>query len=178
LAISLSYIAPISAMQKLRIVTIRFGTARKKLALERWTHPKPQRRKCSPLYEVPSCRGKSAGVAKRPREHYPPKIPHGTIRNFSITLSHKTLPPPCTRRGALWGFRWSFTHRVGWRVQPSVVHCAGRERVGSPARSHAARVVCVAFALRCCGLRETPMTAGHAVLSNTLALEPMHDPWR
>jgi hypothetical protein len=30
-----------TAMKKLRIVMLRFGTARQKLVLERWTHPKP-----------------------------------------------------------------------------------------------------------------------------------------
>ena len=39
------------------------GTARQKMALERWTNPKPQRRTCSPRCGVPSRRGKSAGVA-------------------------------------------------------------------------------------------------------------------
>jgi hypothetical protein len=33
-----------------RIVTLGLGTARPKMALERWTHPKPQRRACSPRY--------------------------------------------------------------------------------------------------------------------------------
>jgi hypothetical protein len=40
-----------------------FGAARQKMALERGTHPKPQRRTRSPRNGVPSCRGKSAGVA-------------------------------------------------------------------------------------------------------------------
>jgi hypothetical protein len=53
----------VTAMRKLRIVTLRFGTARQKMVLERWTNPKPQRRTRSSRYEVPSCRGKSAGVA-------------------------------------------------------------------------------------------------------------------
>jgi hypothetical protein len=43
--------------------TLRFGTARQKAALERWTHPKPQRRARSPRYGVPSRRGVPAGVA-------------------------------------------------------------------------------------------------------------------
>jgi hypothetical protein len=38
------------------------------MALERWTNLKPRRRTRSPRYGVPSCRGESAGVAKRPRE--------------------------------------------------------------------------------------------------------------
>jgi hypothetical protein len=52
-----------TAMKTLRIVALRFGTARQRMALERWTNPKPQRRTRSSRYEVPSCRGKSAGVA-------------------------------------------------------------------------------------------------------------------
>jgi hypothetical protein len=52
-----------AAMQKFAIVTSGFGTARQKLALERWTHSKLSRCTCSPRYGVPSCRGKSAGVA-------------------------------------------------------------------------------------------------------------------
>jgi hypothetical protein len=47
------------------------GTARQETALERWTNPKPRRRACSCRYGVSSCRGKSAGVAKRPRERSP-----------------------------------------------------------------------------------------------------------
>jgi hypothetical protein len=56
------------AMKKLRIVLLRFGTRRQKMALERWTTPKLSRRTCSPRYGLQSWRGKSAGVAKRPRE--------------------------------------------------------------------------------------------------------------
>jgi hypothetical protein len=41
----------------------RFGTARQRMVLERWTNPKRQRRTRSSRYEVPSCRGKPAGVA-------------------------------------------------------------------------------------------------------------------
>ena len=33
-----------TAMIKLRIVTLGFGTGQQKMALERWTNPKPQRR--------------------------------------------------------------------------------------------------------------------------------------
>jgi hypothetical protein len=52
-----------------------FGTARQRVALERWTNPKPQRRARSLRYGVPSCRGKSARVAKRPRERSPTRNP-------------------------------------------------------------------------------------------------------
>jgi hypothetical protein len=53
----------------------RVSTARQRMALERWTNPKPQRRTRtrSPRYGVSPCRGKSAGVAKRPRELSHPK---------------------------------------------------------------------------------------------------------
>jgi hypothetical protein len=33
-------------MTKLRIVTLRFGTGRQKMAIERWTNPKLSRRTC------------------------------------------------------------------------------------------------------------------------------------
>ena len=59
--------------ETVRIVTL--GSARQKMGLERWTNPKPQRRTCSPQYGVPSCRGKPAGVAKRPRERSPTRNP-------------------------------------------------------------------------------------------------------
>ena len=41
--------------------------------LERWTNPNLSRRTCSPHYGLPPCGGKSAGVAKRPRERSHPK---------------------------------------------------------------------------------------------------------
>ena len=53
----------------------RKGLARQKLGLDRWTNPKPQRSTRSPRYGVPSCRGGSAGVAKRPRERSPTRNP-------------------------------------------------------------------------------------------------------
>ena len=63
------------------------GLARPKLALERWTNPKLSRCTCSPRHGLQSCRRKSAGVAKRPRERSPTrnplllKSPTVTIRN-------------------------------------------------------------------------------------------------
>jgi hypothetical protein len=81
-------------MQKLRIVTLRFGTARQKMALERWTNPKPQRRArwgLGPRYGVPSCRGKSAGVAKRPREPSPTRKPYSHDSLNGVT-HHAVLP--------------------------------------------------------------------------------------
>jgi hypothetical protein len=73
-------------MKQLRIVTLRFGTGRQRMVLEPWTHPKPQRRTCSAQYEVPSCRGKSAGVAKRLGEGSPTRNPSVTIRNFPLAV--------------------------------------------------------------------------------------------
>ena len=52
-----------TAINKLRIVTLRLAEGWQKVALERWTNLKPQRRTCSPRYGVPLCRRKSAGVA-------------------------------------------------------------------------------------------------------------------
>jgi hypothetical protein len=46
-------------------VALGFFTARQKRVLERWTNPKRPRRTRSLRCGVPSCRGKSAGVAKR-----------------------------------------------------------------------------------------------------------------
>ena len=54
--------------RKSRIGRLGFGTGRQKMALERWTIPKLQRRTCSPRYGRPYWRKNSAGVAKRPRE--------------------------------------------------------------------------------------------------------------
>ena len=64
-------------MKELRIVTLGFGTGRQKMLLERWTNPKLSRRACTCEYGLQSCRGKSAGVAKRPRERSPTRNPLG-----------------------------------------------------------------------------------------------------
>jgi hypothetical protein len=61
-----------TATERCEIVKLRFGAG-----LDPWTNPKPQRRACSPRYGVPSCRGTSAGVAKRPRERSPTRNPNG-----------------------------------------------------------------------------------------------------
>jgi hypothetical protein len=52
------------------------------MALERWTNPKPQRRTRSPRNGVPSCRGKSAGVANGTESALPPEIPNVTISSL------------------------------------------------------------------------------------------------
>ena len=72
--------------QKLRIVTLRFGAVRQKMVLERWTNPKRSRRTCICEFGLPSCRGKSAGVAKRPRERsisHPKPPPFRFAKPFS-----------------------------------------------------------------------------------------------
>jgi hypothetical protein len=72
--------------------------------LERGKNPKLSRRTCSPRYGLQSCRGKTAGVAKRPRERSPTRNPHRhTIRNFFsslyATIATPRLPPP---QGTSW----------------------------------------------------------------------------
>jgi hypothetical protein len=62
---------------------VRFGTVGQKLLLERRTNPKLSRRTCACEYGVQSCREKSAGVAKRPRERSPTRNPS---RHDSATL--------------------------------------------------------------------------------------------
>ena len=53
---------------QLRIRRRGFGTGRQRMVLERGTNPKRSRRTCTCEYGLQSWRGKSAGVAKRPRE--------------------------------------------------------------------------------------------------------------
>jgi hypothetical protein len=65
-----------TAMQKLRSQPQKVRRGRQKMVLERWTNPKPQRRTRSLRCEASSCRGKSAGVAKRPRERSPTRNPY------------------------------------------------------------------------------------------------------
>jgi hypothetical protein len=81
-------------MKELRIVTLGFGTGRQKMALERWTKPTLSRRACTCEYGIQSCRGKSAGVVKRPREliSHPKSIPNVTIRGFSIAVFREVAP--------------------------------------------------------------------------------------
>jgi hypothetical protein len=74
-----------TAMRKWRIVTLGFGAGRQKTALERWTNPKLSRRTCSPRYGLQSCRGRSAGVSKRPRERFPTRNPN----HYDSQLFHR-----------------------------------------------------------------------------------------
>jgi hypothetical protein len=70
---------------QLRIVTLRVGAGRQKVVLERWTNPKLSRRTCTCKYGLQWCRGRSAGVAKRPREPTPhPKPPTVTLRSLTV----------------------------------------------------------------------------------------------
>jgi outer membrane biosynthesis protein TonB len=79
--------APPTATHKLRIVTL--GTGRQKRLLERWTNLKHSRRTCTCECELRSWRGKSAGVAKRPRERSPTRNP---LRYDSHFLNRYTFP--------------------------------------------------------------------------------------
>jgi hypothetical protein len=81
-------LASLIAMKKLRIERFGFGTGRQKLVLERCTKPKRMRRTCRPRYGLPSCRGKSAGVAKRPRE----LISHPKSPQSDSQLLHRCEP--------------------------------------------------------------------------------------
>jgi hypothetical protein len=58
-------------MQKLRIVALKFGTGRQKVALE----PKSRGVRVAPGKSYTRVEGKSAGVAKRPREPSPTRNP-------------------------------------------------------------------------------------------------------
>jgi hypothetical protein len=107
-------------MKESRIVTLRFGTARQRMALERWTSPTLSRRTCSPrsteYHRVEGNRRARIGVAKQPRARSPTRNPHGRIRNLShreCVLSHR-----CTCvRGAT-------SRRVGVQVRAMVPRAA------------------------------------------------------
>jgi hypothetical protein len=58
------------AIKKLRIVAFGFGAGRQKMVLGRWTNLKRSPCTCTCEYGLQSCRGKSADVAKRPRERF------------------------------------------------------------------------------------------------------------
>ena len=69
----------------------------KKMVLERWTKTKLSRRKCSPRYGLQSCRGKSAGVAKRPRELSPHRksllLRTPLFRGMTVGACMRVSPP-------------------------------------------------------------------------------------
>ena len=141
-----------SAMKKLRIVTLGLGTARQKMAVERWTNPKPQRGTCSPRYRVQSCRGKSAGVAKRPRERSPTRNPLTSRFATFASLSHRGVVVPAAATAAAAGTaaavgagraaaravgaaapecvvegRWGRWERWGWRAGTAAARAPPRE---------------------------------------------------
>jgi hypothetical protein len=104
-------------------------TGRQKTVLERGTHPKLSRRTCE--YGLQSCRGKSAGVAKRASwaiSH--PEIPNVPIRHFCIAAHRLTPPPPCQPQSHaettsnelnIWTPRltvWSGEGARSWRCAP------------------------------------------------------------
>jgi hypothetical protein len=60
--------AALQRCNKLRIERLGFGAGRQETVLERETNPKISRRACTCEYGLLSCRGESAGIAKRPRE--------------------------------------------------------------------------------------------------------------
>jgi hypothetical protein len=73
-----------TAMRKLRIGLLRFGTGRQKLALDDKQIPTLSRRACRPWYGLQFWRGESAGVAKRPRELIShPQLPPSRFATFS-----------------------------------------------------------------------------------------------
>jgi hypothetical protein len=72
-----------TAMRKLRIVTLRFGTGRERMVLERWTNPKLSRRTCT-------CYNRGIGNRRASRNglvsDLPPKSLNATIATFSSLL--------------------------------------------------------------------------------------------
>jgi hypothetical protein len=72
-----------------RIVTLRFGTGRQRMGLERWTNPKLSRRACTCEYRLRSCRGKSAGLEN----------PHVRFAIFSSLYSSSVTLCPHSARG-------------------------------------------------------------------------------
>jgi hypothetical protein len=88
------------------------------MILERWTNPELSRRTCTCEYGLPSCRGKLAGVAKRPRERTQ------NPQRYDSQLLHRCMaaaPSPalmlmrvCTRQGG-WHV-WTVT--AGWSCGP------------------------------------------------------------
>ena len=117
----------------------REGTARRdrKWPLNDGQSPNPNVVRVAPgaiVYEVPSCRGGSAGVAKRPRErHLPPEIPTVTIRNFSHRCSRQEA---AVAVGCCCPWCW----RALWRRAPSLgVWCGGVSRSGLGAAREASQ---------------------------------------
>jgi hypothetical protein len=64
---------------------------------ERWTNPKLVRRTCTCEYGLQSCRGKSAGVAKQPRERSPSRNPS----RYDSQLFHRCKEEPQPQAGSV-----------------------------------------------------------------------------
>ena len=92
-------------MQQSRIVTLRFGTGRQKMALERWTNPTLSRRTCTCEYGLQFGGGKSAGFAKQPRElfSHPKSLPGAGVGGSALLRRiqniDRVLPEPVVRVG-------------------------------------------------------------------------------
>jgi hypothetical protein len=76
----------------LRIVMLGSARGRQKMALERWTNAELSRRACSPLHALQSCRGESAGGAKRPLSRSPIRNSDGTHR-LGVLTTRLCWPP-------------------------------------------------------------------------------------
>jgi hypothetical protein len=87
-------------------------TGRPKMALERGTNPKRSHRACACEYGLQPWIGKSAGVAKRPRERSPTRNPFHTLRFAHFPPSLYAAPDACGRRGAP-----QERHARGWPVR-------------------------------------------------------------
>jgi hypothetical protein len=66
---------------------LELGTGRQRMLIQRRTNPKLSRRTCTCEYGLHSCRGNSAGVAKRPRERPPTRNPY----RYDSPLFHRRL---------------------------------------------------------------------------------------
>jgi hypothetical protein len=105
-------------------VTLRSGTGRQKMGLERWTYPKLSRRTCTCENGLQSCRGESAGVAKRPRERSPTRNPSRfPIRRRGLSLHNvvKSFYLPMLFRPA------GFAHGLRVLFGDQVIFCRRRE---------------------------------------------------
>jgi hypothetical protein len=81
-----------SDAKKSRIVAFGSGTGAGGNGPERGRKPKRSWRTCSPRYGLQSCRGESAGVAKRPRERSPTR----NISRCDSQLFHRCEAAPRT----------------------------------------------------------------------------------
>jgi hypothetical protein len=78
-------------VERIGTLVLGFGASDRKGALERWTnHQTFAAYTCTCEYELPSCRGKSAGVTKRPRERSPTRN-DVTIRDFCIADGRRNV---------------------------------------------------------------------------------------